>query len=38
MSGELTYEWFEELLKRMKDQFTNLNPWTGEIKFSEFKT
>ena len=31
MNGELTYEWFEELLKRMKDQFNNLNPWTGEL-------
>ena len=37
MSGELTYEWFEELLKRMKDQFTNLNPWTGELNFQSLK-
>ena len=38
MNGELTYEWFEELLKRMKDQFTNLNPWTGELNFQSLKS
>ena len=37
MNGELTYEWFEELLRRMKDQFTNLNPWTGELNFQSLK-
>ena len=37
MNGELTYEWFEELLKRMKDQFTNLDPMGWRTKFSEFK-
>ena len=28
---------FEELLKRMKDQFTNINPWTGELNFQSLK-
>ena len=37
MSRELTYEWFEELFKRMKDQFTNLNPWAGELNFQSLK-
>ena len=37
MNGELTYEWFEELLRRMKDQFTNLNPWAGELNFQSLK-
>ena len=25
--GQLTQEWFDKLLKKMKDQFMNLNPW-----------
>ena len=37
MNGKLTCEWFEELLKRMKDQFTNLNPWAGELNFQSLK-
>ena len=24
--GQLTQEWFDKLLKKMKDQFMNLNP------------
>ena len=31
--GQLTQEWFDKLLKKMKDQFTNLNPWVGELSF-----
>ena len=31
--GQLTQEWFDKLLKKMKDQFTNLNPWVGELRF-----
>ena len=31
--GQLTQEWFDKLLKKMKDQFMNLNPWVGELRF-----
>ena len=31
--GQLTQEWFDKLLKKMKDQFTNLYPWVGELRF-----
>ena len=32
-NGQLTQEWFDKLLKKMKAQFTNLNPWVGELRF-----
>ena len=31
--GQLTQEWFDNLLEKMKTQFTNLNPWVGELSF-----
>ena len=32
-NGQLTQEWFDKLLKKMKAQFMNLNPWVGELRF-----
>ena len=32
-NGELTQELFDELLKKIRDQFTNLNLWVGELNF-----
>ena len=31
--GQLTQEWFDKLLKKMKDQFMSLNPWVGGLRF-----
>ena len=32
-NGQLTQDWFDKLLKKMKTQFTNLNPWVVELSF-----
>ena len=32
-NGQLTQDWFDKLLKKMKTQFTNLNLWVGELSF-----
>ena len=32
-NGQLTQEWFDKLLMKMKAQFMNSNPWVGELRF-----
>ena len=31
--SQLTQEWFDDFLMKMKSEFTNLNPWVGELSF-----